>query len=113
MDVVTAFLYGDLEEDILWMSQMASRIRTAPVWSANCKNRFTASSKLLANGTAKIHNVVVEELEVTSISSDPCLYGRHKSCSILIIALYVGDLLIAGSSKSRNRLDQGVVSQTV
>ncbi len=37
---------------------------------------------------------------VTSSSSDPCLYVRDKSSIILIIALYVDDLLIAGSSKS-------------
>ncbi len=49
---------------------------------------------------AKLHNVLVEEVEITSRSSDPCLYVRHKSSSILMIALYVDELLIAGSRKS-------------
>ncbi len=62
---------------------------------------------------AKIHNFLVEELEVTSSSSDSCLYFRRKSSSILIIALYVDDLLIAGSKPVRNRRDQGGASQTV
>ncbi len=47
-----------------------------------------------------MHECLVNELEFESSSNDACLYTRHKSSRILQIALYVDDLLIAGSIKA-------------
>ncbi len=48
----------------------------------------------------KMHNFLVVKLEFKSSSSDPILYIRHNGSSILQIALYVDDLLIAESEKT-------------
>ena len=100
MDVVTAFLNGDLEEDV-YMSIPEGLI------SASTENKVCKLRKSLyglkqspRQWYAKIHDFLVNELKFKSSPNDPCLYTRHEGSKILILALYVDDLLIAGNSKS-------------
>ena len=100
MDVVTAFLNGDLEEDV-YMAVPEG------LTSHATKNKVCKLLKSLyglkqspRQWYAKIHDFLIRELRFESSSSDPCLYTRHNGSGILIIALYVDDLLIAGNSKS-------------
>ncbi len=91
MDVVTAFLNGDLHEDV-YMSVpegLTSKDNTGKVCKLRPRQWY-----------AKIHGFLVNELNFVSNPNDPCLYTRHNASNILIIALYVDDLLIAGNSKS-------------
>ena len=48
---------------------------------------------------AKMHDFLFDELGFKSSSNAPCLYTHRKSSSILLTALYVDDLVIAGSIK--------------
>ncbi len=71
----------------------------AQKWSFKLHNSLYVLKQVPRQWYAKLHNVLVEELEDTSSASDPCIYVLHESSSILIIVVYVEDLLIAGSSK--------------
>ncbi len=100
MDVVTAFLNGDLHEDV-FMS-VPEGLSSESTSNKVCKLRKSlyGLKQSPRQWYAKIHEFLVRDLEFRSSSNDPCLYTRHKESNILIIALYVDDLLIAGNSKS-------------
>ena len=49
---------------------------------------------------SKINHFLVDEMNFTGCSYEPCVYFRHQEDSIMVIALYVDDLLIAGSNRS-------------
>jgi len=101
MDVVTAFLNGDLEEDIYM--QIPEGLRTAENQELVCKlNKALYGLKQAPRQWyAKIHFYLVNVLEFKSNEHDPCLYIRKTGSSIIIIALYVDDLLIIGNSKTQ------------
>ncbi len=46
---------------------------------------------------AKIDAFLIGELEFKSNPNYPCLYVKHSAKAIMLIALYVDDLLIAGN----------------
>ncbi len=107
IDVVTAFIYGDLEEEIFM--EVPDDFKNPNHAQMVCKlqNFLYGLNQAPRQRYAEIYNFWVDELEVTSSASDPCFYVCHKSSSILIISLYVDELLIAGSSKSEIAADQG------
>ena len=100
MDVVTAFLNGDLDEDV-FMS-VSEGLSSKSTRNKVCKLRKSlyGLKQSPRQWYAKIHNFLVEELNFRSNSNDPCLYVRHEAPHFLIIALNADDLLISGHSKS-------------
>ncbi len=98
MDVVTAFLNGDFHEDV-YMS-IPEGLVTNATQNKVCKLRKSlyGLKQSPRQWYAKIHEFFVRDLKFESSSNDPCLYTRHKSSTLLFIALYVDDLLIAGNS---------------
>lgn len=101
MDVVTAFLNGDLDEDIYM--QIPEGLRTKENDGKVCKlNKALYGLKQAPRQWyAKIHDYLVNDLDFTSSTNDPCLYIKKSSSEILFIALYVDDLLLVGTSKSK------------
>ena len=99
MDVVTAFLNGDLQEDIYM--QIPEGLRTPENENKVCKLQKSLYGLKQAprQWYAKIHHYLCTDLNFTSSTDDPCLYIRKRNSCITIIALYVDDLLILGSSK--------------
>lgn len=97
MDVKTAFLNGDLEEDVFMAVPEGLRSK----WTENKVCKLQKSIYGLKQSPrqwyAKMHEFLLN-LKFASSRNDPCLYVRHLSSKILIIALYVDDLLIAGNS---------------
>jgi len=101
MDVVTAFLNGDLEEDIYM--QIPEGLRTRDNHNLVCKlNKALYGLKQAPRQWYdKIHDYLVNVLKFKSNEYDPCLYIRKIGSDIIIIALYVDDLLIIGNSQSQ------------
>lgn len=101
MDVVTAFLNGDLEENIYM--QIPEGLVTEEVSHKVCKlNKALYGLKQAPRQWyAKIHNYLVHELKFKSSVNDPCLYIKKTSIFIILIALYVDDLLLIGNSKEQ------------
>ena len=100
MDVVTAFLNGDLDKDIYM--HIPEGLKASENEGKVCKlNKALYGLKQAPRQWyAKIHQYLTIDLGFTSSINDPCLYVRKTSSEILIIALYVDDLLMIGNSSS-------------
>ena len=98
MDVKTAFLNGDLKEDMFMA--VPEGLQTINSENKVCKllRSIYGLKQSPRQWYSKMHEFLFS-LKFVSSQNDPCLYIRHFSSGILIIALYVGDLLIAGSPK--------------
>ena len=99
MDVVTAFLNGDLNETI-YMEMPAGFSDTSNNGQVCLLHKALYGLKQAPRQWyAKINAFLVEDLEFTSCSYEPCLYLRRNQHSIMLIVLYVDDLLIAGNNR--------------
>ena len=116
MDVVTAFLDGDIDEDIYIEIPEGFEITKEDVAHLNLPDDVDIKSLDLVckldksmYGTKqaprcwnkKINSVLAGELGFTRSEGDPCLYVRNTDEGVIMIALYVDDLLIAAKSKSQ------------
>ena len=103
MDVVTAFLNGDLNEEI-YMA-IPTGLKSPSNNNKVCKllKSLYGLKQSPRQWYAKMHEFLVNELKFISSINDPCLYTRHTGSSILLLALYVDDLLITGSDKAEIR----------
>lgn len=98
MDVVTVFWNGEVEEDIYM--EIPERV------SVSDKNLVCKLIKSLyclkqapKRWNVKIDPFLVEKLGFKKCSGDPCLYIKvNNNGDIIVIALYVDDLLIAGNN---------------
>ncbi len=99
MDVVTAFLNGDLDENIYM--EIPEGLKSPINEGMVCKllKSLYGLKQAPRQWYAKIHNYLVNVLKFKSSMNDPCLYVKKTSNRILIVALYVDDLLILGNSK--------------
>ncbi len=59
----------------------------------------------------KIDDYLIRTLQFATTTGDPCMYLRRRPDSILIIALYVNDLLIAGNDMSAMSWIKGELSK--
>ena len=101
MDVVTAFLNGDLDE-IIYM-EIPEGLRNAANRNMVCKllKAIYGLKQAPRQWYAKMHHFLIDKLGFLSSHNDPCLYVRKTSTEITAIGLYVDDLLIAGSSREQ------------
>ena len=97
MDVVTAFLNGDLDQEIYMM--IPEGLRTPENEDMVCKlqKSLYGLKQSPRQWYAKIDDFLVGTLKFVASMNDPCLYVRKSESTILIIALYVDDLLIVGN----------------
>ena len=100
MDVITAFLNGDLEEDV-YMEQPLGYEKGDPS-SVVCKLRKSLYGLKQAprQWYAKIDEFFVNKLQMEGNPADECVYMRRSGGQLLIVALYVDDLLIACSDEN-------------
>ncbi len=101
MDVVTAFLNGDLHEDIYMTVPDGFKNPSNSNQVCKLQKSLYGLKQSPRQWYAKMHSYLVEELGFQSSKNDPCLYVNHDSASLLLIGLYVDDLLIAGSNKKK------------
>jgi len=99
MDVITAFLNGDLNE-LVFMEQPQGFERGNP---AEVVCRLIKSIYGLKQAPrqwyAKIDDFFTKSLGMERSPADDCVYVRCKGGQVLVIALYVDDLLIACSDQ--------------
>ena len=96
MDVKSAYLNGDLEEDI-YMTQPAGYVAPGQQHLV-CKLNKSLYGLKQAGRTWHIKiDIVLKREEFTALDADHCVYIRRQEACITIIALYVDDLLIACS----------------
>ena len=100
MDVKTAFLHGDLEEDI-YMRQPEGFTKPGQEHLV-CLLKKSLYGLKQANRAwyHKIH-AALAELGFTALESDNCIYVARHSSHVTYIALYVDDLLLISSCMTR------------
>jgi transposase InsO family protein len=111
MDVKSAYLNGDLEEDI-YMTQPEG-YQVAGKEQLVCKLSKSLYGLKQAGRTWHIKiDIALKRQDFTALDADECVYiKRHDSCTT-IIALYVDDLLIACSSTVElNKLKRDLTTQ--
>ena len=110
MDVSTAFLNGELEEEI-YMSQPEGYVKEGEE-ELVCK--LNKSIYGLKQSSRCWFNTIDEFLEnsgYTKSSSDPCIYIKREGENIMLIALYVDDLIPASNSKSMLHREKAALQQ--
>ncbi|MCO5614827.1 hypothetical protein L7F22_069111 [Adiantum nelumboides] len=99
MDVITAFLHGDLEEEI-YMQQSEGFVQKGKEHLV-CKllKSLYGLKQSLRQWYHKF-NAFMRSLDYKQSNEDPCLYVKRQSNGQLImLILYVDDMLIAGHFK--------------
>ncbi len=110
MDVVTAFLNGDLKEEIYMEIPEGLRNHTNTKKVCKLMKSLYGLKQSPRMWYFKMHEFLLG-LGFESSQNDPCLYVRHSTAGVLLIGLYVDDLLIAGSSRSEIALIKKKLSQ--
>ena len=99
MDVKTAFLNGDLDEEI-YMQQPVGFI-TPGQKNKVCKLRKSIYGLKQSSRQwyIKFHNAIIS-FGFQMIEEDHCVYLKRSKKSFVILSLYVNDVLIAGNDMS-------------
>jgi hypothetical protein len=111
MDVRSAYLNGELEEDI-YMEQPEGYVAVGQEQLV-CKLSKALYGLKQAGRTwhTKI-DIALKRQQFTALDADHCVYVRRQDACITIIALYVDDLLIACSHPAHlARVKQGLTAQ--
>lgn len=108
-DIKTAFLYGNLEEDIYMSQPIGFGDSTERV----CKlNRSLYGLKQSPRCWNSRFRQFLLEFNLEQSTSDSCIYFNHNNNETLILAIFVDDGLIASSSVIKtNTLLQGLEQQ--
>ncbi len=97
MDVKTAFLNGDLEQDV-YMEQPEGCIDPErPDYVCKLEKALYGLKQAPRQWFAKINSFLTRQLKFKSSPYDPCLYYYNSNGKKALISLYVDDLLLAAS----------------
>lgn len=98
IDVKTAFLNGDLNEDVFMEQPEGFVNEKLPNHVCKLQKALYGLKQSPRQWFAKIDSFLCATLDFQSCPYDPCFYVQRKSTAVVLITLYVDDLLIAGSS---------------
>jgi len=101
MDVVTAFLNGDIDEEIYMDVPAGFKDPKRPNLVCKLLKALYGLKQAPRMWNAKIDGFLVEGLGFFSSPNEPCVYiKRVRGNVVMIIVLYVDDILIAGNCRS-------------
>ena len=101
-DVGTAFLNGELEEEV-WMAQPPGFRTGGP--AAHCKlHKSIYGLKQAPRAWYAKLNATLKEFGLTASDADPGLYYSEQEGVSILVLVYVDDLLLAGSRKDVDSL---------
>ena len=98
LDVVTAFLNGDIDEDIYMHQPEGFRDPPKPDHVCKLVKSLYGLKQAGRKWNEKIDQFLSNDLKFNSSPSDPCMYIKVDGRSVVIISLYVDDLLLAGNN---------------
>ena len=110
MDVPTAFLNGELEEEI-YMSQPEGYVKEGEEELVCKLNKSIYGLKQSSRCWFNTIDEFLENSAYTKSSSDPCIYIKREGEDIMLIALYVDDLIPASNSKSMLHREKAALQQ--
>lgn len=85
MDVVTAFLNGDLDKEIFMEVPAGFRYPKRPNVVCKLRKALYGLKQAPRQWYAKIHSFLTTNLLFTSCPHEPCLYYKHSHSSIILI----------------------------
>jgi len=97
LDVKTAFLHGELEEDIYMQQLEGFAIQGKENQVCKLKKSLYGLKQAPRQWYKKFDNFMCSS-GYTRCQADHCCYVKHFDNSYIILLLYVDDMLIAGSS---------------
>ncbi|OMO60028.1 Reverse transcriptase, RNA-dependent DNA polymerase [Corchorus capsularis] len=98
MDVKTAFLNGDLNEEI-YMEQLLGFITQGEERKVcKLKRSIYGLKQASRQWYLKFHQALVS-LEFTTVDEDHCVYVKRSKGNFVILTLYVDDILLASNNK--------------
>ncbi len=97
MDVKTAFLNGDLDQDVFIEQPEGCVDPDKPDFVCKHQKALYGLKQAPRQWYAKINSFLTESLHFQSSPYDPCLYVYNKDGKKALISLYVDDLLLASS----------------
>eukprot|EP00171_Calliarthron_tuberculosum_P021360 IDg21360t1 len=98
--MITAFLNGDLEEDIHMQVPSGFKDKSKPNLVCKLHKALYGFKKAPRQWYAKINSFFIDKLGFQSCPYEPCLYFKHEKDDINVIVLYVDDILIACNKTS-------------
>lgn len=108
LDVKTAFLNGDLTEEVM-MEQPEGFVIKGKENQVYRLNKSIYGLKQAAKcWYDKINEVLIRKMHFQKSSVEPCVYFRYENRQLTIIALYVDDILLFSSS---NKIKKEVKDQ--
>lgn len=111
MDVITAFLNGDLSEDIYMEVPEGFKDPSKPNTVCKLHKALYGLKQAPRQWYSKIHRFLETVLHFRSCPYEPCLYIRHHQNRMILIGLDVDDILIAGNDESGIKLVESELSK--
>ncbi|KAL9249072.1 Retrovirus-related Pol polyprotein from transposon TNT 1-94-like protein [Drosera capensis] len=106
LDVKTAFLHGDLDEDIYMVQPEGYQIAGKENLVCKLTKSLYGLKQAPRQWYLKFDNFM-SRCGYKKSDMDPCYYTRHFGSSYIILLLYVDDMLVAGSDmEEMNRLKE-------
>jgi hypothetical protein len=97
MDVTTAFLYGQLDEEIYMAQPEGFEDTKSPTHVCRLKKSLYGLKQSPRQWNKEINDCFVQYgLEWCKI--EPCIYYKRDGASIMFVAIYVDDLILAGNT---------------
>ena len=98
MDVRTAFLNGELKEEI-FMKQPEGFVQEGKEkWVCKLKRSLYGLKQSARCWNAELDGQL-KKMKFTQSSHDPCIYSRFSNSKVFIIAVYVDDIILIGDSE--------------
>nr|MCH9869688.1 hypothetical protein [Serratia marcescens] len=100
MDVKTAFLHGDLEEDIYMEQPEGYEVKGKEKLVCKLKKSLYGLKQAPRQWYKKFDSFMIQN-GYTRTDADPCVYIRREGESFIILLLYVDDMIIIGQDMSK------------
>ena len=97
MDVKTAFLNGELEEEIYMEQPVGFIVKGQEEKVCRLLRSVYGLKQSSRQWYIRFHNVIMA-YDFMMIDEDHCVYIKRSNDQFVIISLYVDDILIAGSN---------------
>lgn len=97
LDVKTAFLHGQLKEEVFVSQPEGYVIKGSEAKVYKLKKAFYGLRQAPRNWNEKL-NTVLCELNFDRCLKEPSLYRKEKQGHLLVVAVYVDDLPVTGSN---------------
>ena len=98
MDIKTAFLHGDLKEEIYMEQPEGAKECGKEDWVCLMHKSLYGLMQGARNWNVKLNNVMVNQLGYHRLAVDHCVYTRSTTEGTSMIAVHVDDMCVAASS---------------